>query len=95
MLDRLVKMFGGEIMTLINKEIVINKDINGRQAANFAHSISSMPFNVGIIKGDQQINGKSILELLSADLKSGDIINVYIDKNDPNGLNEIVKLINL
>ena len=82
-------------MEPIETKIVLKNDLNSRTAKNFVYSIASMPFNVRIIKGDKQINGKSIIGLLSANLKSGDIINIYIDKNYPNGLNEIVKLINL
>ena len=81
-------------MFCIEKEVILKNDIDGRAANRFVYSIASMPFNVKIHKGDNQINGKSILGLLSIGLKSGDTIQISIDKNDPDGINEIINLIN-
>ena len=81
-------------MFCIETEVIFKNDIDGRAANRFVYSIASMPFNVKIHKGDKQVNGKSILGLLSIGLKSGDTIQISIDKNDPDGINEIIKLIN-
>ena len=81
-------------MFCIETEAILKNDIDGRAANRFVYSIASMPFNVKIHKGDKQVNGKSILGLLSIGLKSGDTIQISIDKNDPDGINEIIKLIN-
>ena len=78
----------------IEKQIILKNDIDGRAANRFVYSIASMPFNVKIHKGDKQVNGKSILGILSIGLKSGDTVQISIDKNDPDGINEIIKLIN-
>ena len=81
-------------MFCIETEVILKNDIDGRAANRFVYSIASMPFNVKIHKGDKQVTGKSILGLLSIGLKSGDTIQISIDKNDPDGINEIIKLIN-
>lgn len=78
----------------IEKQIILKNDIDGRAANHFVYSIASMPFNIKIHKGDKQVNGKSILGLLSIGLKSGDTVQISIDKNDPDGINEIINLIN-
>ena len=81
-------------MFCIETEAILKNDIDGRAANRFVYSIASMPFNVKIHKGDKQVNGKSILGLLSIGLKSGDTVQISIDKNDPDGINEIINLIN-
>lgn len=81
-------------MFCIETEVILKNDIDGRAANRFVYSIASMPFNVKIHKGDKQVNGKSILGLLSIGLKSGDTVQISIDKNDPDGINEIINLIN-
>lgn len=81
-------------MCVIDKQIILKNDIDGRAANRFVYSIASMPFNVKIHKGDKQVNGKSILGLLSIGLKSGDTVQISIDKNDPDGINEIINFIN-
>lgn len=81
-------------MFCIEKEVILKNDIDGRAANLFVYSIASMPFNVKIHKGDKQVNGKSIFGLLSIGLKSGDTIQISIDKNDLDGINEIINLIN-
>lgn len=81
-------------MFCIETEAILKNDIDGRMANLFVYSIASMPFNIKIHKGDKQVNGKSILGLLSIGLKSGDTIQISIDKNDPDGINEIINLIN-
>lgn len=81
-------------MFCIETEAILKNDIDGRAANRFVYSIASMPFNVKIHKGDKQVNGKSILGILSIGLKSGDTVQISIDKNDPDGINEIIKLIN-
>ena len=58
-------------MFCIETEVILKNDIDGRAANRFVYSIASMPFNVKIHKGDKQVNGKSILGLLSIGLKSG------------------------
>lgn len=81
-------------MFCLETEVILKNDIDGRAANRFVYSIASMPFNVKIHKGDKQVNGKSILGLLSIGLKSGDAVQISIDKNDPDGINEIINLIN-
>lgn len=81
-------------MCVIDKQIILKNDIDGRAANRFVYSIASMPFNVKIQKGDKQVNGKSILGLLSIGLKYGDTVQISIDKNDPDGINEIINFIN-
>ena len=81
-------------MFCIETEVILKNDIDGRAANRFVYSVASMPFNIKIHKDDKQVNGKSILGLLSIGLKSGDTIQISIDKNDPDGINEIINLIN-
>ena len=79
---------------LINKEITINKDINGRQAANFVHAVTSKPYNIWFKNKNKEINAKSILGLLSADIHKGDRIVVEIDCDEQLELDDIERIIN-
>ena len=81
-------------MTLFHKSIAVNKDINGRQAANFVHTITSKPYNIWFKVNDKQVNAKSILGLLSADIRKGDIKRIEIDCNEQLELDDIEKIIN-
>lgn len=82
------------IVKIINKEIIINKDINGRQAANFVHKVTSKAYNIWFITKDKQVNAKSILGLLSADIRKGDRLTIEIDCEEPLELDDIEKAIN-
>ena len=81
-------------MNILKTDIVLTTDINGRKATNFVYYISSKPYSIWIINNGRQVNGKSILGLLSANLKKGDIITVCIDNGSIDELDTIKEYIN-
>ena len=79
---------------LINKEITLNKDINGRQVANFVHAVTSKPYNIWFKNKNKEINAKSILGLLSADIRKDDVVTIVIDCDEQLELDDIERIIN-
>ena len=81
-------------MNLLQRSVTLTQDINGRQASNFVYAITSKRYNVWFVVGDRRVNAKSILGILSANLKKDDNISIIIDCDDVNELNEIEQIIN-
>ena len=82
-----------ELNTIKSQTIILN-DITGRRAANFVHAVTSKPYNIWIVTKDKQVNAKSILGLLSADIRKGDVVTIVIDYNKPLEFDDIIKAIN-
>lgn len=57
----------------------INSNIGGRQASNLVYRLSEVDGSITIIKGDRMINAKSIIGLLSLDLKKNDLVEISCD----------------
>ena len=81
-------------MNTIKSQTTILNDITGRRAANFVHAVTSKPYNIWIVTKDKQVNAKSILGLLSADIRKGDVVTIVIDYNKPLEFDNIIKAIN-
>ena len=82
-----------ELNTIKSQTTILN-DITGRRAANFVHAVTSKPYNIWIVTEDKQVNAKSILGLLSADIRKGDVVTIVIDCNKPLEFDDIIKAIN-
>ena len=82
-----------ELNTIKFQTTILN-DITGRRAANFGHAGTSKPYNIWIVTKDKQVNAKSILGLLSADICKGDVITIVIDCDEPLEFDDIIKAIN-
>ena len=82
-----------ELNTIKSQTTILN-DITGRRAANVVHSVTSKPYNIWIVTKDKQVNAKSILGLLSADIRKGDVVTIVIDCNKPLEFDDIIKAIN-
>lgn len=68
----------------------LNKDIVARTAAMLSWDLNQLHSSVHIQSKDRVINGKSLVGLLSAQLKMGDTINIVFDEvNDFNKIKEI------
>ena len=81
-------------LNTIKSQTTILNDITGRRAANFVHAVTSKPYNIWIVTKDKQVNAKSIIGLLSADIRKGDVVTIVIDCNKPLEFDDIIKAIN-
>ena len=82
-----------ELNTIKSQTTILN-DITGRKAANFVYAVTSKPCNIWIITKDKQVNAKSILGLLSADIRKGDVVTIVIDCDEPLEFDDIIKALN-
>lgn len=85
-------------MQIYEKPITLSHDIDGRKAANFVHNITALKCHIWIRKDDRQVNGKSILGLLSIAAKQGEklYITVATDYNDGGmAINKITSFLNM
>ena len=68
----------------------LNKDIVARTAAMLSWDLNQLRSFIHIQSEDRVINGKSLVGLLSAQLKMGDTISIVFDEvNDFNKIKEI------
>lgn len=68
----------------------LNKDIVARTAAMLSWDLNQLHSSIHIQSEDRVINGKSLVGLLSAQLRMGDTINIVFDEvNDFNKIKEI------
>lgn len=79
-------------MNLLTKNVRLTKDITSRQAANIVYEITPVPCNIWITKENRQINAKSILGLLSLNLRKNDLVTITID-GDSNNFSQIETVI--
>lgn len=81
-------------MNILQKEITFTHDISGRQAANFVHAVTAKPYSIWFIKDDRKINAKSILGILSANIKRNDTVVIEINADDYEEFRFIESIIN-
>lgn len=74
--------------------IITNKlGLHARPAAMLVQSMSRYQSNVKLIKGDQEVNGKSIMGLMTLAASRGTEIKLIIDGEDETAaMEELVKL---
>ena len=70
----------------------LNKDVVARAAAMLSWNLSRVHSSVHIQFGDKVINGKSLIGILSATYKMGDVITIVFD--DENDLDKIKTIFN-
>lgn len=73
-------------------------DLFGRKVHRFAHSISNLKSDVYIIKGEVEVNAKSLLGILSLTIRKGDNIIISCNNEDKSlakmELNHVVTVLN-
>lgn len=70
----------------------LNKDVVARTATMLNWDLNQLHSSIHIQSGDRVINGKSLLGILTAQYKMGDVITVVFD--DENDLDKIKKIFN-
>lgn len=60
----------------------LNKNIEARVASMLAWDLSQLHSSVHIQLEDRAINGKSLIGILSAQYKAGDIITIIFDEEE-------------
>lgn len=70
----------------------LNRDIVARTATMLNWDLNQLHSSIHIQSNDRVINGKSLLGILSAQYKMGDIVTVIFD--DENDLDKIKKIFN-
>ncbi len=58
----------------------LNKDIVARTAAQLNWNLKQVRSSIRIIRGDRIVNGKSLIGIMSANMRLNDIISVTIDE---------------
>lgn len=71
-------------MPQIEKEVTIkcSQGLHARPAAMFVQTASKFTSSVTITKGDEQINGKSIMDILTLGAQKDTVILLKVDGDD-------------
>lgn len=68
---------------MINFQLILNKNITGRAAAQLNWALSSLKSSIRIInKEGRMVNAKSLVGLLSGQIREGDLITISFDQED-------------
>lgn len=67
---------------MITENIKIPKEVTGRYLSQVVYNISQVPVDCFVKMNDRQVNGKSLLGLLSLDLHQGDVVEVIAYTDD-------------
>ena len=70
----------------------LNKDIVARTAANLSYNLNQLHSSIHICNKQKLINGKSLIGILTANMKFGDIITITYD--EPTDLVKIKEIFN-
>ena len=69
---------------------ILSQDIVARLATNLALNLSELKSNIRIYNNDKDVNGKSLLGILTANIKMNDNITILFDQeNEMNKIKEI------
>ena len=68
-------------MFTAKRTITANKDITPRFIKNFVANITNIKSNLYFVVGDREINAKSILGIISVNIKNGDEFEVYVNNS--------------
>ena len=71
-------------MPRIEKQLVVvnKKGLHARPAAVFVQLAEKFPVSVTICKGDEQVNGKSIMGLLMLGAQCGTVLDLIVEGDD-------------
>lgn len=68
---------------MISFQLILNKNITGRAAAQLNWALSSLKSSIRIInKEGRMVNAKSLVGLLSGQIREGDLITISFDQVD-------------
>ena len=68
---------------MISFQLILNKNITGRAAAQLNWALSSLKSSIRIInKEGRMVNAKSLVGLLSGQIREGDLITISFDQED-------------
>lgn len=68
---------------MISFQLILNKNITGRAAAQLNWALSSLKSSIRIInKEGRMVNAKSLVGLLSGQIRKGDLITISFDQKD-------------
>lgn len=68
---------------MISFQLILNKNITGRAAAQLNWALSSLKSSIRIInKEGRMVNAKSLVGLLSGQIREGDLITISFDQKD-------------
>ena len=68
---------------MISFQLILNKNITGRAAAQLNWALSSLKSSIRIInKEGRMVNAKSLVGLLSGQIREGDLITISFDQID-------------
>lgn len=85
-------------MFTAKRTITANKDITPRFIKNFVANITDIKSNLYFVVGDREINAKSILGIISVNIKNGDEFEVCVDSPvsqecAENDINKVIELL--
>lgn len=68
---------------MVNFQVKLNKNLTGRAAAQLVWAIGSLKSSIRIINNEgRMVNGKSLVGLLSGQIREGDLVTVSFDQED-------------
>lgn len=68
---------------MISFQLILNKNITGRAAAQLNWALSSLKSSIRIInKEGRMVNAKSLVGLLSGQIREGDLITISFDQEE-------------
>lgn len=82
----------------VEKKITANKDISPRFAKNFVSDIANIKSNIYFVIEDKDINAKSILGIISINIKNGNKFNVVVcnplsQEEADDDMNKVIELL--
>ena len=85
-------------MFTAKRTITANKDITPRFAKNFVAEVTHIKSNLYFVVGDREINAKSILGIISVNIKNGDKFEVCVNNSisqecAENDMNKVIELL--
>ena len=85
-------------MFTVKRTITVNKDITPRFAKNFVANTTNVKSNLYFVVGDREINAKSILGIISINIKNGDKFDVCVNNSisqecTENDMNKVIELL--
>ena len=85
-------------MFTAKRTVTANKDITPRFAKNFVAEVTHIKSNLYFIVGDREINAKSILGIISVNIKNGDKFEVCVNNSisqecAENDMNKVIELL--
>lgn len=85
-------------MNFVQMDYTFEFEFTRRYLHNFINFVSQIKSNVSFVKDGKQVNAKSIIGILSINIKKNDSLVIVVSGNDEvqisNDLNNVVKYLN-